>query len=126
MSEPARIQEADLNEERQALEVRWGDGHRSAYPLRYLRAECPCAGCKAERQDAKANPLHIVTSVPSAVLENIEPVGLYGMRLLWSDGHSTGIYTFEYLREICPCPTCAAARKADDTPYVHGIYIPGS
>ena len=37
----------------------------------------------------------------------IDPVGRYALRFRWSDGHSTGIYTFEHLRELCPCPTCA-------------------
>jgi DUF971 family protein len=34
-------------------------------------------------------------------------VGRYAIRFHWSDGHSTGIYTFEHLRELCPCPICA-------------------
>jgi DUF971 family protein len=46
------------------------------------------------------------------------------MRIHWGDGHQAGIYTFEYLRQLCPCETCRAQRPTDDTPYVHGIYIP--
>ncbi|MEL6182606.1 MAG: gamma-butyrobetaine hydroxylase-like domain-containing protein, partial [Myxococcota bacterium] len=40
------------------------------------------------------------------VLEHAEPVGNYGMKLFWGDGHDTGIYDFEELRNICPCTTC--------------------
>ena len=38
---------------------------------------------------------------------NLELVGRYAIQFTWSDGHSTGIYSFETLREICPCPQCA-------------------
>ncbi len=119
------IKAADLNEERQSLEVAWGDGHASSYPLKYLRSECPCATCRAERQAAQDNPLHVLKGgLPSAELRNVEPVGRYGIRLVWADGHATGIYTFEYLRRLCPCDTCKAARTEPHIPYVHGIYIP--
>jgi DUF971 family protein len=37
---------------------------------------------------------------------NIEPIGAYAMKIDWSDGHSTGIYSFDYLRRICPCGEC--------------------
>jgi DUF971 family protein len=119
-----RLLSADLDETGAILTARWGDGHAGAYPLRLLRAECPCASCKAERQDAADNPFHVLRAVPSADLVRVEPVGRYGMRLVWADGHATGIYTFAYLREICPCEVCRAARPADATPYVHGIFIP--
>lgn len=120
-----RIQSADLNDATQTLEVQWADGHPSGYPLKYLRSECPCASCRSERQQAKDNPFHVLKGgLPSAELRNVEPVGLYGMRLTWADGHATGIYTFEYLRQICPCESCRSGRQAPDLPYVHGIYIP--
>ncbi|HEU4753673.1 MAG TPA: DUF971 domain-containing protein [Armatimonadota bacterium] len=119
------IARADLNEERGTLEVTWGDGHASSYPLKYLRAECPCATCRTERQEALDNPFRVLSKVPSAELTGVEPVGRYGMRLHWGDGHAAGIYTFEYLRGLCPCQPCIAARPPESAPYVHGIYIPG-
>jgi DUF971 family protein len=124
--EATEIARADVNEERGTLEVRWGDGHESAYPLAYLRGECPCASCRTEREEARRNPLRVLRGAPpSAVIADVEPVGRYGMRITWSDGHGTGIYTFEYLREICPCDRCRAARPPDGAPYVQGIHIPG-
>ena len=88
------------------LEIQWQDGHTCVYTLTYLRAMCPCAGCKivrAERETHKpllnilpgnyAEPLHALAA---------ELVGQYAMRIDWSDQHSSGIYSFEYLREICP------------------------
>jgi DUF971 family protein len=125
MSVPStEIRHADINDAQQTLEVRWGDEHASVYPLKYLRAECPCANCRAERDAARANPFHVIKTTPSAKVMDIEAVGRYALRFAWGDGHDTGIYTFEYLREICPCEACAAARPKDTAPFVHGIHIP--
>ena len=119
------IAEADLNDAAQALEIRWEDGHSSAYPLKHLRAECPCAQCRTDREEARGNPLRVLGHVPSAEVTNVEAVGRYGIRFTWGDRHDAGIYTFEYLREICPCESCRGARPADAEPFVHGIFIPG-
>jgi DUF971 family protein len=109
------------------LEVTWGDRHESTFPLKYLRDECPCASCRTEREEARSNPFRVLPAgarPPSYEIADVEPVGRYGMQITWSDGHATGIYTFEFLREICPCPACKDARPKSDAPYVHGIYIP--
>ena len=120
------VTHADLNEASATLAIEWGDGHASSYPLKYLRGECPCAGCKQEREDQRRNPFHIVSaSGPQATrLRDVEPMGNYALRLVWGAGHAAGIYSFEFLRRICPCPTCREARPAE-APWVHGIYIPG-
>jgi len=125
--EAIAIAAADINDERQTLDVTWGDGHASVYPLKYLRAECPCASCRTARQEAKSNPFRVFAAgeqAPIPVVVDVEPVGRYGIRFTWKDGHQAGIYTFQHLRELCPCDACKAARKPDATPYVHGIYIP--
>ncbi len=49
------------------------------------------------------------------VPQEIEPVGRYGMRITWSDGHNLGIYTFEYLRKLCPCEECQKIRTAQQS-----------
>jgi DUF971 family protein len=126
-AEAFKIRKADINDERQALEILWGDGHESAFPLPYLRSECPCAGCRTAREEVRSNPFRVIGAnerPPSSEVADVEAVGRYGMKITWKDGHSTGIYTFEYLREICPCEACRAARKGEEAPYVHGIYIP--
>jgi DUF971 family protein len=46
---------------------------------------------------------------PVLKMLDVEPVGHYAIRILWSDGHSTGIYSFEHFRKICPCPACRNA-----------------
>ncbi len=43
---------------------------------------------------------------------SVEPVGRYGISIHWSDGHATGIYRFDFLREICPCEVCTAEKVA--------------
>lgn len=83
----------------------WEDGHVSTYPFRYLRLHCACAYC---RDEVTGKPLLDPASVP-AELKGLGAgqVGLYGLRFDFSDGHSTGIYTFDGLRKLCPCPECA-------------------
>ncbi len=81
-------------------------GHRGFYPARSLRLACPCAGCVDEMT---GRPLLDSVLVPGDVRPaSVELVGAYGLRVHWSDGHSTGIYTFERLREACPCGACRA------------------
>ncbi|HEU4799069.1 MAG TPA: DUF971 domain-containing protein [Gemmatimonadales bacterium] len=80
--------------------------HVALYPARMLRLACPCAACVDEMS---GRPLLDPARVPPDVHPlAVELVGGYGIRVRWSDGHSTGIYTFELLRAICPCDQCAA------------------
>ena len=88
------------------LEIEWQDGHTCVYPISYLRSKCPCATCKTVRDEQKqAKSLLTVLpgnyAKPLAVV-NAELVGNYAMKIAWSDEHDTGIYSFQYLREICP------------------------
>ena len=101
----------------QGVEITWSDGHASRYEFPYLRERCPCAMCNDERE----KKAHLGTSpggtiAPSAVLPMFKPrvtaksataVGNYAIQIEFSDSHATGIYSFEHLREICPCETCA-------------------
>jgi DUF971 family protein len=85
-------------------DITWNDGHFSSFPSWYLREKCPCALCVEEFSGVRRiEP----GSVPSTVERvAIGPVGNYALHFSWSDGHSTGIYTFDYLRSICPCSRC--------------------
>jgi DUF971 family protein len=94
-----------------ALRIVWSDGHLSRYGWHGLRVHCPCAACKGEWTTRRyLDP----ASVPSTIRPlRIERVGAYALRPVWSDGHSTGIYPFNYLRhEICECEECVARRAA--------------
>jgi DUF971 family protein len=91
------------------IKIDWKDRHRSEYALQYLRDHCPCAQCTGAHGTPPAappaNPLQIYK--PAVRIDEVEAVGGYAIRLRWNDGHSTGIYSYEYLRSICPCPDCA-------------------
>ena len=83
------------------LRIVWKDGHESVYPVRLLRLACRCARCIEE---GTGQPLLREDDVPMDVKPvNISPVGRYALQFSWSDGHDTGIYTFENLRALCPC-----------------------
>jgi DUF971 family protein len=89
--------------------IRWSDGHASRYPSRDLRLACRCAACV----DEWTHENRIVTgSIPPTVKPTgIEVVGQYALHFTWSDGHNTGIYTYDYLREVCACDECRKPRE---------------
>jgi DUF971 family protein len=82
------------------VRILWDDGHAGVYPEPYLRGYCPCALCQGHGASRKFH------SVPDAKLIDIRPIGNYAIEFHWRDGHSTGIYTYDYLRSLCPCPEC--------------------
>ncbi|MBI1977557.1 MAG: DUF971 domain-containing protein [Candidatus Omnitrophica bacterium] len=97
---PLEIKQKD----ERTLSVHWQDGHGSEYPCDYLRKLCHCAACVDEWTGEKR-------LVENQIQKDVHPiqiqgVGRYGIKIDWSDGHNTGIYTFKYLREICPCREC--------------------
>ena len=94
------------------LVIEWSDGHRSVYAWKHLRANCPCAGCRDEREKAP-DPFRILKPNELVALAPVSmaPVGRYAYKIVWSDGHDSGIYTLETLRELCQCPECAAKRE---------------
>jgi ATP-binding protein involved in chromosome partitioning len=80
------------------LAVYWSDGQKYTYTARALRFACPCAVCVDEFSGERKIQLD---SIPQDIaLEKALPVGRYGVNLVWSDKHSTGIYTYKYLREL--------------------------
>ena len=102
------------------VDITWSDGHSSHYDFIYLREKCPCATCDDARKKKAAAPFAAgpAASLPGmgAALPMYKPapkakaahaVGSYAIRIDFTDGHSTGIYSFGYLREICPCDACA-------------------
>lgn len=87
------------------LLIEWPEpGHQWLYPARALRLGCPCAACVDEFSGrALVDPSRVPLDIRP---ERVTLVGAYGIRVAWSDGHATGIYTFEMLREACGCPRC--------------------
>ena len=95
------------------IKIDWRDGHHSEYTAAYLRDECPCASCtgahgtepqKSTYSKPSANPFQMYR--PVLRMDSVEEVGSYAIRIRWNDGHTTGIYSWEHLRRICPCAEC--------------------
>jgi DUF971 family protein len=94
----------DLQQIGSELAIKWDDGSESFIALETLRRACPCAGCAGER-DVMGH-LHKGPEQPLAAssfqLRRLANVGGYGVQPAWGDGHSAGIFSFEYLRRIAP------------------------
>lgn len=94
--------------EEELLCILWDDDHLSDYPFRYLRGWCPCAVCQGHGGERHFVP------VENPQLVSLSTVGNYALNPAWSDGHDTGIYTFEYLRRLCQCAECQSGNTAKD------------
>jgi DUF971 family protein len=102
------------------VDIEWKDGHLSHYSFPYLRDACPCALCNEERsktgrqpgEQARPNPGELPMFKPTAKPLSAEPVGKYALRFKWSDAHDLGIYSWKWLREICPCEQCRPKKEA--------------
>lgn len=91
------------------LLILWDDGERCLYSNIYLQLHCRCASCVDEWTGEQiVKPQDIDADVR---ILDIQPVGRYGVRFRWSSGCQTGIYTFEYLRSLCPGKGGAAGEK---------------
>ena len=86
----------------QVLELTWDGGHVNRLPYRFLRGECPCASCRDEWTGARIIDLSQIAK--DIRLDAMEPVGSYAVRLGWSDGHSSGLYTWETLQRLANDP----------------------
>ncbi|HET6142264.1 MAG TPA: DUF971 domain-containing protein [Candidatus Acidoferrales bacterium] len=115
------------------VDITWADEHVSHFDFSYLREQCPCAMCNDERQKKQAglekdaqlrseNPATPAAPMSSPLLPMFKPkltakaahaVGNYALQIDFNDGHSTGIYSFDYLRTVCPCPECALLFRTD-------------
>jgi DUF971 family protein len=100
------------------VDVTWADGHASHYEFAYLREECPCATCNDAREKKASLGEAASAFLSSPALPMFKPkpraqaatqVGSYAIQISFTDGHSTGIYSYDLLRNICPCPECAKA-----------------
>jgi DUF971 family protein len=102
----------------EGVEIQWGDGHVSSYSFAFLRNACPCALCDEERtksdrppgEDPHQKPGELPMFKPAARPVSAEPVGKYALRFKWNDAHELGIYSWQWLRQICPCEECRTAK----------------
>jgi DUF971 family protein len=99
------------------VDIEWKDGHLSHYNFVFLRDACPCALCEEERSKTGRKPGDppkpaldaLPMFKPAAKPLSAEGVGKYAIRFSWNDDHDLGIYSWRFLREICPCAKCKAA-----------------
>jgi DUF971 family protein len=102
------------------VDIEWNDGHVSHYAFVYLRDACPCALCNEEReksgrplgQPPKPAPGALPMFKATAKPVSAEGVGKYAIKFKWNDGHDLGIYSWNFLREVCPCEECRTAKAA--------------
>lgn len=91
----------------QGIEITWSDGSRRTYSAEALRSACPCALCR-EKNSAKSTKAESPLSLPvlshaetlTLVVLKMQPVGNYAYNIHFSDGHDSGIYTFELLSQL--------------------------
>ena len=102
------------------VDIVWADGHASHFDFAYLRENCPCATCSDERikKESLAESSAAFASSPALPMfkpkpraQSATPVGQYAIQISFSDGHSTGIYSYEHLRSICPCAECSPQQR---------------
>jgi DUF971 family protein len=119
------------------VDITWADKHSSHYDFAYLREQCPCAMCNDERlkkaqgqekdeQLKKENAAHRAAPLQSSpLLPMFKPklsakaahsVGNYALQIDFNDGHTAGIFSFDFLRTICPCAECAREFRSDTAP----------
>ena len=81
------------------LFLKWDNNSTTTISLKYLRDECPCAGCKGETILFKTfrPPQPTMFSLEMYKIKNIEVVGDYAIQIAWKDGHNTGIYSWDYI-----------------------------
>jgi prepilin-type processing-associated H-X9-DG protein len=90
----------DYDEPARALLIEWDDGAVHRIPFEVLRRACPCAACHGEMGSAGRFAVRPHLEPGEDNLADISLVGSYGLNVVWADGHNTGIYTFERLREL--------------------------
>jgi len=101
-----RPKELILNKESGHLLITWQDDKQCRYPISHLREACPCVECRGGHQNmgAKNAPDNLLQLLPkrSYGVEKLEVIGNYALQFTWDDGHTAGIYTWDYLYQLCP------------------------
>ncbi|HEY6769949.1 MAG TPA: DUF971 domain-containing protein [Candidatus Sulfotelmatobacter sp.] len=100
------------------VDIEWLDGHNSHYSFVFLRDACPCAMCNEEREKSNRRPGEPIKPAAGALPMfkarampmSAEGVGKYAIKFMWNDNHDLGIYSWRFLREVCPCAECETAR----------------
>ena len=100
-----------INKEHSIITIDWDDGHRSEYPFVLFRNACPCAECRGGHAGMSSSPDQEIFNMGADdslnyEIQSVNPVGTYAINPVWGDGHQFGIYTWGFLRKLCPCAEC--------------------
>lgn len=94
---PTSIKQTD----KETITIIWDDGVTTPFTIQQLRDECPCAECKGEQILMHQILPVLKPKLPGHYeLKSITPVGSYAIQITWGDGHATGLYSWEYLRQM--------------------------
>jgi len=101
MSSSNELSLKSLKGDREALLLAWSDGLTQRIPWRTLRESCPCATCRQKRAEPP-QAFNILKPEEAAPVRatGMYPIGNYAYQIDFSDGHKTGIYSLELLREL--------------------------
>jgi DUF971 family protein len=96
------------------MDIEWDDAHQTHYSFQWLRDACPCATCNEEREQTGRGAGEPVKQAASLLPmykqpvkpNEVKPVGRYALSFSWNDGHTSGIYSWDYLRQMCQCEEC--------------------
>ncbi len=87
--------------------ITWNDGHEGLYFADHLRKHCPCAACAKQPQESSEPLFKIYGQNPKEVkFTGWQRMGRYAVEFHFNDGHNTGIYPYQLLRELCQCDLC--------------------
>jgi DUF971 family protein len=119
--EPARVRVNKTSGT--GMEIEWKDGHASSWNFAWLRDACPCATCHEERKATGREPGKPKPQPPALLPlykapvrpDTVTPVGRYAISFHWNDGHTSGIYSWDYLRRHCQCARCQAEADSGDS-----------
>jgi len=96
MSEPPAPTEIKLRTRSRVLEIAFADGSRFSLPFEYLRVSSPSAEVRGHGPGQEV----LQTGKEDVGIVAAEPVGHYALKLVFDDGHDTGLYTWQYLYEL--------------------------
>ena len=99
----------DIKSTERDISIVWSDQHHSHYDPRELRLACRCAACVDEwTHESRIRADQIPAQIKAKA---IAVVGNYALQFQWSDGHGTGIYAYDFLRDVCGCDACKKPRE---------------
>jgi len=100
--------EIRVSADRASLEIEWEDGRTQRLSARWLRANCRSARSQRRRLEGQAGP-----PPEDLAIADVQPVGVYAVNIVFSDGHDRGIYPWTCLRELAEAPDAAAPQFLD-------------